>query len=702
MTGPHAETPAERSSAFRWRAGCTNPAGVCATGDRAAASRPSGLPTSASRRRKTSTSLRAGVRRPIPRRDATSRRRSCPADVRSRRSRSARAATRRRPGHGVVASPARRVAGARSRARSGGPPALAGVRGAGPRIRTMASACSCSLLSGARRKLRWSELGVAGDALRTSPLGEGASHGARRCDVVRSVSAGPAVPTDAGSPARRRVAPCDACCRGPCCRPRGRVRCGSGCRRAVSLRPRRNHGAGMVVLLSTASSRTKSPGVGRVLIACASVSASRSCITSRVGRNRAECGDVQRRQVDPIDAHAALRQVAVGQLALPHDVPGLDVRRAGAPAARHGVPALVAPTVRVPVPNGPIPPTERAPAHVAAAHGPAHPRGTPGPARDPVPAALAVAPASVVRRRPAPALVRHPGPAVRRPAPAAVPVGMPVDLDPRHPDVAHGRLVAPVTVGVELARVGIELVRKVLRGAPVPAVLRILIGVPAVEIVLLVEVEPLRLLGAISPAGVRALAGREAHRRLSVVEERLAFVDAHACLAGVHVDAHERALEAADRAGGRLDLEPRVTRAHTKVEAPGPEPQDDALPALLLVAGVVELAPAVETHQRSVGELELGPTDRVRPHPISGQEGLVRVGLLGPHAARPLQAHAGLDEAQPAVAVTVLGACRCRERTGQRQHHACDDHPGPHGVISFGAGTRHPTSNTASDVPEVT
>ena len=166
----------------------------------------------------------------------------------------------------------------------------------------------CSRLSGARRKLRCVGRSAVRRRSRCRPRAlAGRARAAPRARGA-ATSCGRSRPDPRFPRTRVRRTPRGfashpgRCCRGPRCRPRGRVRRGSRCRRAVSLRHGGTTAHGMVVLLSTASSRTKSPGVGRVLIARASVSPSRRL--HHVPRRAEPCGggDVQRRRVDPIDA----------------------------------------------------------------------------------------------------------------------------------------------------------------------------------------------------------------------------------------------------------------------------------------------------------------------------------------------------------------------------------------------------------------
>ena len=266
----------------------------------------------------------------------------------------------------------------------------------------------------------------------------------------------------------------------------------------------------------------------------------------------------------------------------------------------------------------------------------------------------------------------------------AVRVRLPADRDAGNPDVPGRALVLPGPVRLELTGVGVELVGEVLGRARGPAVFGLAEAVPAGELVVLAGVEPPRLLGLGAPAGPRALAGGQPHLPTAVVEHRLAGVDAHPGLAGLHVDPHDPAVEGLHHAGRRLDLVSReAAAAHPDERAAGPQAQDDALVLSLLVPGVVELAAPVHAHDRPVGELHLRPPVRVGPHAIAREERQVCESLLGAHLGGPLQGDAGLDEPDAAVPVSVLAEGRQGSETAQGG--GSDERSGPHGVPPPGA-----------------
>ena len=321
----------------------------------------------------------------------------------------------------------------------------------------------------------------------------------------------------------------------------------------------------------------------------------------------------------------------------------------------------------VPGNQGSIVETQWAPPDIAATQAPADPGRAPHRSRRPVPAERArEAPATVVERRPAPGLVGHPRPAVGRPGPAAVRVGRPAHGDPGLPDVADGLLVPPAAVVVELRSVGSQLLREVAPAVGGPCLTRLEVGVPEREVVLGNAIERLGRRRSVAIARRRPLACREPHPVAARVECDLALVDGKPSLAALHVDADDARDRDLDQPPGGFDLEDRGPGGpRAQNQAPGPETQHDALVPALVVGGVVELAPAVEAHDRPFGELELSPARSVGPDPIAGEEGQVGHRFLRRDLGSALHADTRFDVSDEPVWVAFLSGCRGRGQTGR-------------------------------------
>ena len=108
-----------------------------------------------------------------------------------------------------------------------------------------------------------------------------------------------------------------------------------------------------------------------------------------------------------------------------------------------------------------VAPTERAPADEVRREAPRHPRGSPARRRDPVPAAVAMAPAPVMVGRPGPAAGTDPRPTPPVRVPAAIVVRSPVGFDTRVPHRAIVARVLPGPVTVERAAVHLQFRRQV-------------------------------------------------------------------------------------------------------------------------------------------------------------------------------------------------------------------------------------------------